>query len=343
VSNADVPATDLSVPTPATLGGGPDPSGARSEQRGTTVQLREEELIAEKQLVQLGVIRIRRQVVTETRTVEVAVSREEITVERLPVAGAVAHEAEEAPIDQMDPALAERLRALQLGETLRLPIVEEEIVIQKRPMVTQELVIDKRLVEEVRTLSETVRREDVRITHSGDLPLDAQGDQVGAAAGRPGATAAEGEASAVREEPAPPARLQEAGGTVQLREEELRVHKQVVEAGTVQVRTGVVSEPRSVVVKLAREETLVEQLPVERRPADRPVGSGEDVFDIPEYGEQVSVRKRPVVTEEITVGKAVVEEVERVTATVRREEAHVETRGEVGLSGAEPPASPGEC
>jgi stress response protein YsnF len=36
-----------------------------------TLQLREEELVAERRLVQLGVVRIRRQVVTETRIVEV--------------------------------------------------------------------------------------------------------------------------------------------------------------------------------------------------------------------------------------------------------------------------------
>ncbi len=322
-------------------GHGADPIAATEAQAaGATFELREEELIAEKRLVQLGVIRIRRQVVTETRTVEVAVSREELTVERLPLDRAVAHEAEEAPAEPMDPALAERLRALQLGETLRLPIVEEEIIIQKRPMVTRELVIDKRMVEEVRQLSETVRREDVRITHGGDPPLDADGDQVWAVAGRPGTTAAEANTAPVRPDQTPPAALQETGGTVRLHQEELRVHKQVVEAGTAEVRTGVVSEQRSMVVRLAREETDVEQLPVERRPADRPIGSGQDIFDIPEYGEQVSVRKRPIVTEEITVGTEAVEEMQRVTATVRREEAHIETRGDVRLSEAERPAPP---
>lgn len=323
-------------------GHGADPIAATEAQAaGATFELREEELIAEKRLVQLGVIRIRRQVVTETRTVEVAVSREELTVERLPLDRAVAHEAEEAPAEPMDPALAEWLRALQVGETLRLPIVEEEIIIQKRPMVTRELVIDKRMVEEVRQLSETVRREDVRITHSGDPPLDVEGDQVRAVAGRPGTTAAEANTAPVRPDQTPLAALQqETGGTVQLRQEELRVHKQVVDAGTAEVRTGVVSEQRSMVVRLAREETDVEQLPVERRPADRPIGSGEGVFDIPEYGEQVSVRKRPIVTEEITVGTEAVEEMQRVTTTVQREEAHIETRGDVRLSEAERPAPP---
>ncbi len=324
-------------------GHGADPvAGAEAQAAGATIELRAEELIAEKRLVQLGVVRIRRQVVTETRTVEIVVTREEITVERLPVERSGAHGPEEAPAEPTDPALAERLRALQLGETLRLPIVEEEIIIQKRPVVTRELVIDKRMVEEVRQLSETVRREDVRITHSGNRQLDAEGDQVRTVAGRPGTTAAEANTAPVRPDQTPPAALQETGGTVRLRQEELRAHKQVVADGTVEVRTGVVSEQRSMVVRLTHEETDVEQLPVERRPADRPVGTGEDIFDIPEYGEQVSVRKRPVVTEEITVGKETVQEMQHVTATVRREEAHIETEGDVQLSEAEPPTPPME-
>jgi uncharacterized protein (TIGR02271 family) len=85
-------------------------------------------------------------------------------VERLPIQSAGSDDPEEAASDQMEPVLAERLRMLQLGETLRLPIVEEDVIIQKRPIVSQELVIDKRLVEEVRRLSGTVRREDARIT-----------------------------------------------------------------------------------------------------------------------------------------------------------------------------------
>jgi stress response protein YsnF len=88
------------------------------------VELREEELVAEKQLVHLGVVRIRRRLVTETRTIELPVTREELMVEHLPVETISSSELEAAAMDQLQPALAEQLRALQLGETLRLPIAK---------------------------------------------------------------------------------------------------------------------------------------------------------------------------------------------------------------------------
>jgi len=296
-----------------------------------TLQLREEELFAEKRLVQLGVVRIRRRVITERRTIDVAVRREEVTVERLTVDESGVSEPRAAA--QVEPALAERLRALQLGETLRLPIVEEEVVVQKRPMVTRELVIDKRLVEEVQKLSDTVRREEARITHNVE-PRPAASDRVQAISGVSGATTPQAESTPGREEQAPRV-AHDAGSTLALSEEELQVRKQVVDAGTVQVRTGVVSELRTVVVGVEHEETAVEQVPVEPRLAERQIVAGEEIFDIPEYAEQVSLGKKPVVTEEITVGKEPVQDVRHVTATVRREVAHIERQGDARVAGTE--------
>ncbi len=296
-----------------------------------TLQLREEELFAEKRLVQLGVVRIRRRVITERRTIDVAVRREEVTVERLTVDESGVSEPRAAA--QVEPALAERLRALQLGETLRLPIVEEEVVVQKRPMVTRELVIDKRLVEEVQKLSDTVRREEARITHNVE-PRPAASDRVQAISGVSGATTPQAESTPGREEQAPRV-AHDAGSTLALSEEELQVRKQVVDAGTVQVRTGVVSELRTVVVGVEHEETAVEQVPVEPRLAERQIVAGEEIFDIPEYAERVSLGKKPVVTEEITVGKEPVQDVRHVTATVRREVAHIERQGDARVAGTE--------
>jgi uncharacterized protein (TIGR02271 family) len=302
---------------------------------GVTLELREEELVAEKRLVQFGVVRLRRQVVTETRIVEVVVAREEMIVERLPFQSAGSYDREEAAIDQMEPVLAERLRMLQLGETLRLPIVEEEVIIQKRPIVRQELVIDKRLVEEVRRLSGTVRREDARVTW-----LDAVAHEVADEAREMSDTegkATSDAATSAGEEEAPPSTFQDAVRTVELREEELLVRTQVVEAGAVEVRTGLISEQRSVVVRAQHEETAVKQVAVDRRPAERPVGSGEDVFDIPQYGEQVILRTKPVVTEEITVDKEAIQDVQQVRATVRREETQIQIEGDIRLHTGERP------
>ena len=127
----------------------------------------------------------------------------------------------------------------------------------------------------------------------------------------------------------------ESGGRVQLREEELRARKQPVQTGEVQIRKDVVEEQRTVDVPVTREEAVVERRPVEPRPADAPVGEGETIR-VPLRGEHAEVEKRPVVTEEIEVGKRQVQDTERVSGTVRREEARVEREGDVDVRGDEP-------
>jgi uncharacterized protein (TIGR02271 family) len=198
--------------------------------------------------------------------------------------------------------------------------------------VTREVVISKHLVAELRTYSDMVRREDARITRSADVQLDPIATAPHATASPTSTTSAGDNVPSIPAEHASQPGPDAVEQTIQLREEELRARTQVVQVGAVEVRTGVVAEQQSIVVRLEHEETDVELLPVEHRSAARAVGSGEDVVDIPEYGEQVSVRKRPVVVEEITVGKATVEEVKQVTTTLRREEAHVEMRGDIRLS-----------
>lgn len=127
------------------------------------------------------------------------------------------------------------------------------------------------------------------------------------------------------------ARRQEGEQTVQLREEELRARKTPVEAGTVSVRKDVVEEPRSLDVSVAREEVTIDRRPVERRPSEEPVGAGGESISVPVMEEQVSVEKRPVVTEEITIDKRQVQDTETVSATIQREEARVETKGDVSV------------
>src|ERR687885_959105 len=56
-----------------------------SETSGRTVELREEELQARKQPVEKGRVQIGKDVVEEQQTLEVPVTREEVTVERRPV------------------------------------------------------------------------------------------------------------------------------------------------------------------------------------------------------------------------------------------------------------------
>jgi len=113
---------------------------------------------------------------------------------------------------------------------------------------------------------------------------------------------------------------------LQLREEELVVTKERVEAGQVRVRKEVITEEKTIRVPVSREEAVIERHPVSGRPAADEIDQGEEIR-VPLSAEEVRVEKRPVVKEEITVGKRQVKDSETVRDTVRREEARVEEAG----------------
>ena len=114
---------------------------------------------------------------------------------------------------------------------------------------------------------------------------------------------------------------------MELREEQLDVDTHKVQAGEVRVRKEVTTEQREIEVPVTREEVVIERHPVSGREATgRDIG--EDEVRIPLMEEEVDVTKRAVVREEISVGKRPVEETKKVSGTVRREEARVETTGE---------------
>lgn len=124
----------------------------------------------------------------------------------------------------------------------------------------------------------------------------------------------------------------EAGQNVQLREEQLRASKQNVETGAVGLRKEVVSEQQSFDVPVNREEVVIERHAASGQPSDTPIGEGE-TYRVPVREEQVTVDKQPVVREEVSLGKRQVQDSQRVSDTVRREEARVEHQGDVNVQG----------
>lgn len=122
---------------------------------GQTIELKEEELYAHKTPVETGEVVVRKEIITENRTIEVPVTREEVTIERR----AVDRPASDA--------------AFREGEqTLRIPETEEQVTIEKRPVVREEIEISKRQVTDKQRMSDDVRREEVRIERTGDVDLD---------------------------------------------------------------------------------------------------------------------------------------------------------------------------
>jgi uncharacterized protein (TIGR02271 family) len=113
-------------------------------------------------------------------------------------------------------------------------------------------------------------------------------------------------------------------GVVEAAEERLRVGKREVERGGVRVRSYVREIPVEEQVAL-REETVR----VERRPVDREVTAGDDVFqekviEASERDEEAVVAKDVRVTEEVAIGKDVDTRTETVRDTVRKQEVEVE-------------------
>ncbi len=121
---------------------------------------------------------------------------------------------------------------------------------------------------------------------------------------------------------------------LRLREEQLNVTKQPVQAGEVDLRKEVVSQQQTVNVPVTHEEVYIENRPVTDATVDdnTPIGEGENIR-VPVSEERVNVSKDTVVTGEVSIGKRAVQETQQVTDTVRREEARLDQSGNPVVSG----------
>jgi len=120
------------------------------------------------------------------------------------------------------------------------------------------------------------------------------------------------------------------GDTIQVKEEHLHAEKRPVEAGEVRVRKEVHTETKTIDVPVQHEEVVIERTPAHGRATSDTIREGEEIR-IPVREEQVDVTKHAVVNEEVKVGKRVVQETERVSGQVRKEEVHVEQTGDVDV------------
>jgi uncharacterized protein (TIGR02271 family) len=107
-------------------------------------------------------------------------------------------------------------------------------------------------------------------------------------------------------------------------EEQLIAEKTSRQAGTVRVKKDVIIEEKQVTVPVTHEEVHVERVPAEGARAAEPGAFKKDEISVPVMEEEVEVKKRPVVREEVRVRKERREEPMTASETVRREEAHVE-------------------
>jgi uncharacterized protein (TIGR02271 family) len=112
--------------------------------REARLVLHEEQLDIGKRQVQAGEVGVRKTVETERVRENVEVMREEVTIERHPISASD----------------ASRLGAADIGEDeIRVPIMREEVVAEKRVVPTEEIVVHKHAVTEQTPVEADVRRE----------------------------------------------------------------------------------------------------------------------------------------------------------------------------------------
>ena len=120
------------------------------------IPLAEEELDISKRTVQAGEATVHKTVETEHVTRPVTLTREEVTIERRPVSG---REASDASIGKDD-------------SEIRIPLMSEEAVVNKRPVVKEEIVISKHAVTENKNVEADLRKEQVDIDKNIDKNTD---------------------------------------------------------------------------------------------------------------------------------------------------------------------------
>jgi uncharacterized protein (TIGR02271 family) len=128
---------------------------ATTSEGAQRLELLKEVLRVNKQRVQTGEVTLRKEVISETKTVEVPLMHEELVIERRPVTDAEAVTGE-----------------IGTGEEIRVQLSEERVTVDKRAVVSEEVIIGKRSVQQTEQVQETVRREELRTERQGDVIID---------------------------------------------------------------------------------------------------------------------------------------------------------------------------
>jgi len=118
------------------------------------------------------------------------------------------------------------------------------------------------------------------------------------------------------------------GQSVKAVSEELNVQK-VPKQGEVQVRKEVHTEHKTIEVPVTREEVVVERTHPGTHATSGNMGSQE--IRVPVREEEIRVEKTPVVKEEVRVTKRQVQDTERVSENLRKEEIKVDTKGNASV------------
>ncbi len=106
-----------------------------------------EQVIVDKKVVETGKVRISKRISEHEELVDVPVMQGQAVVERIPVNQFV----ESAPPIRYE------------GDTMIIPVIEEQVVLQKKLFIVEEIHVKKQMVETHRTQKVTLLREEVEV------------------------------------------------------------------------------------------------------------------------------------------------------------------------------------
>jgi len=115
--------------------------------------LRKENLDITKSRVQKGEVEFGKEIIEEKKEVDVPVAREEVVIERR----TLNNEASDSLITA--------------GETMRIPVSEEIVNVNKNTVVTGEISAHKRSIEDTKHVDETLKREEAIINKTGNADV----------------------------------------------------------------------------------------------------------------------------------------------------------------------------
>lgn len=118
-----------------------------------SMKLREEKLDVDKERVQSGEVKLRKEVIEETKSIDVPVTHEEVVIER--------HSVND---EHTDGDIGD-------SETVRIPVSEERVEVNKRPVVTGEVEVRKERVQDTEHIRDTVKKEQAHVDQDGDASV----------------------------------------------------------------------------------------------------------------------------------------------------------------------------
>jgi uncharacterized protein (TIGR02271 family) len=118
----------------------------------------EEQLSVQKRSVDKGDVKLRKEVHTEHRTIDVPVQREEVVIERRAPSG-------------------ESTGSMEGHQEIRIPIREEQVSIEKVPVAKEDVIVGKRTVQDTQRVSADLRKEEIRVDADPDVPVRNRRDE----------------------------------------------------------------------------------------------------------------------------------------------------------------------